>query len=194
MDLSHRLPSHNIIERIDTVDLRTLIQPLPGGARRLLFALAIVLAAASTPASATSAGHPTAARNEGIVRQAFEGWAAGTSSFAELLAPDVAWTIHGSGPVAGLYRGREDFVERATRPLISRLATPLVPNVHHIWAAGDSVIIRFDAAATTNSGSIYRNQFVWIFRIRDGLVVEAEAFLDLVAYQDVLDNNQPRNR
>jgi ketosteroid isomerase-like protein len=170
------------------------MRTLPTTGRGLLLALPVVLAATTTQASATSAGHPLAARNEGIVRQAFEGWAAGTSSFAELLAPDVAWRIHGSGPVAGLYRGREDFVERATRPLTSRLATPLVPRVHNIWAAGDSVIIRFDAAAMTNSGSTYENQFVWIFRIQDGRVVEAEAFLDLVAYQQVLDQNQPRNR
>jgi ketosteroid isomerase-like protein len=188
------LTTHDMLERIDAVNFLTLTQPVPGGGRSSLLALALGLAMVSTQASASSAGHPMAARNEGTVRQAFEGWAAGTSSFAELLAPGVAWTIHGSGPVAGLYRGREDFVERATRPLVSRLATSLVPNVHNIWAADDKVIVRFDAAATTTSGSTYRNQFVWIFRIQDGLVVEAEAFLDLIAYQKVLDENEPGNR
>lgn len=64
--------------------------------------------------------------------------------------------------------------------------------MHHIWAVGDRVIIRFDASATTTSGAPYRNQFVWIFRMEGGSVVEAEAFLDLVAYQQVVDNNEPR--
>ncbi len=45
---------------------------------------------------------------------------------------------------------------------------------------------------TTTSGAPYRNQFVWIFRLRDEIVVEAEAFLDLAAYQQVVDNNQLR--
>lgn len=55
--------------------------------------------------------------------------------------------------MAGTYRGVEDFVERASAPLISRLATPLVPRVHHIWADGDTVIVRFDGSATTTSGA-----------------------------------------
>ncbi|MCX5493944.1 hypothetical protein OSH11_04480 [Kaistia dalseonensis] len=41
-------------------------------------------------------------------------------------------------------------------------------------------------------GAPYRNQFLWMFRMKDGLVIEAEAFLDLVAYQQVVENNEPR--
>ena len=54
--------------------------------------------------------------------------------------------------------------------------------------------IRFDGAATTTSGAPYTNQFVWIFKMQDGRAVEAEAFLDLVAYQEVIDNNEPHPR
>jgi len=114
--------------------------------------------------------------------------------FAELLAPEVRWTIHGSGPVAGTYFGLKDFVDRASGPLLSRLATPIVPKVHQIWSVGNTVIVRFDGAATTTSGAPYANQFVWIFRMANGVVIEAEAFLDLVAYQPVVDNNAPRTK
>ncbi|TWB08746.1 hypothetical protein FBZ99_11852 [Rhizobium sp. ERR 1071] len=133
-------------------------------------------------------------RNKAIVEAAFEKWRGGTYVFAELLSPDVVWTIHGSGPVAGTYRNQEDFVEQASRPLTSRLATPIVPEVHNIFADGDTIIIRFDGAATTTSGAPYRNQFVWILKMKDGLVANAEAFLDLVAYQQVVDNNAPRSQ
>jgi ketosteroid isomerase-like protein len=108
------------------------------------------------------------------------------------LRPDVVWTIHGSGPVAGTYRSQDDFVGRASRPLTSRLATPVVPEVRSIYAVADTVLIRFDGSATTTSGTPYRNQFLWMFRMKDGLVTEAEAFLDLVAYQQVVENNEPR--
>ncbi|MGF7159162.1 hypothetical protein FHS85_000772 [Rhodoligotrophos appendicifer] len=161
--------------------------------RPLLVALAFV--AAVTPAQASTEAAPASEakiRNEAIVREAFEGWGAGRGSVFDLLSPDVRWTIHGSGPVAGVYNGVKDFVQRASAPLVSRLASPLTPEVRHIWAAGDTVIIRFDASATTTSGTPYTNQFVWIFRMKDGSVVEAEAFLDLVAYQEVVDNNEPR--
>lgn len=94
--------------------------------------------------------------------------------------------------MAGTYRGIHDFVKRASVPLIIRLATPLVPEVRSIWADGNTVLIRFDASATTTSGAPYNNQFVWIFRMKDGAVVEAEAFLDLAACRQVVENNEPR--
>ncbi len=136
----------------------------------------------------------TETRNKEIVRQAFETWRAGGNVFEVLLAPDVVWTVHGSGPVAGTYRGLQNFIQNASMPLVSRLTTPILPDVRSIMADGDKVSIRFDGSATTTSGAPYRNQFVWIFRMVDGRVVEAEAFLDLVAYQNVIQNNQPRAR
>lgn len=163
--------------------------------RNLLIALAFVVAVAPARASTTTApATDVEVRNETIVREAFEGWPKEGGNVFDLLSPDVRWTIHGSGPVADTYNGVEDFVQRASVPLVSRLASPLTPEVHHIWAVEDRVIVRFDASATTTSGAPYHNQFVWIFRMEDGLVVEAEAFLDLVAYQEVVDNNEPRQQ
>ncbi|MCK4206955.1 nuclear transport factor 2 family protein [Brucella pituitosa] len=163
--------------------------------RNLLIALAFIVIAAPTQANtATASFAETEARNEAVVRKAFEGWAAGSGTVFDLLSPEVRWTIPGSGPVADTYNGVEDFLQRGSVPLVSRLASPLTPKVHHIWAVEDRVIIRFDASATTTSGAPYSNQFVWIFRMENGSVVEAEAFLDLVAYQEVVDNNVPRQQ
>lgn len=162
----------------------------PGRVLLLTSALATVMvpARAQTPPPDPE----ITSRNEAIVREAFAGWAAGGNVF-EILAPDVTWTIHGSGPVADTYNGVGDFVQRGAVPLTSRLAEPLVPEVHNIWAVGDTVIIRFDASSTTTSGNPYNNQFVWILRMEGGVVTKAEAFLDLVAYQEVVDNNEPRD-
>ncbi|WP_185982805.1 nuclear transport factor 2 family protein [Aureimonas mangrovi] len=147
------------------------------------------LAALGTLARA-EAPDPAAERNAAIVREAFDRWAAGGSVFDPLLSPELRWTIHGSGPVAGTY-DRESFLEDASIPLVSRLSEPVVPEVHAIWSVGDTVIVRFDGSGTTTSGAPYENQFVWIFQMEDGLVVEAEAFLDLVAYDEVVENNEP---
>lgn len=173
-----------------------------GASRTALITLALLSLAlpgrAIANTAATQVQAPDSAaierQNKTIVEAAFEKWRRGTYVFAELLAPDVVWTIHGSGPVAGTYRNQKDFIEQASRPLTSRLATPVVPEVHDIFADGDTIIIRFDGTATTTSGAPYRNQFVWIFEMKDGLVVKAEAFLDLVAYQQVVDNNAPRTQ
>lgn len=161
--------------------------------RNLLIFLTLMATAASAHVNTAGASvTESAARNEAIVREAFEGWAAGSGNVFSLLVPDVRWTIHGSGPVARTHEGVDDFVQQGSLPLVSRLGGPLKPEVHHIWAVEDRVIIRFGASATTTSGAPYRNQFVWIFRMEDQSVVEAEAFLDLVAYQDVIDQNEPR--
>ncbi|WP_299084873.1 nuclear transport factor 2 family protein [uncultured Ruegeria sp.] len=155
---------------------------------------ALLCVALITAQIATAAQSPRdTAENEHIIANAFQTWESGTYIFSEILAPDVRWTIHGSGPVAGTYTDMETFVSQAAAPLTIRLATPLVPEVHDIWAVGDTVIIRFDGSATTTSGALYENQFVWIFRMENGLVTDAEAFLDLVAYEVVVQNNEPRS-
>lgn len=84
------------------------------------------------------------------------------------------------------------FIEQAANPVINRLASPLVPEVHNIWAEGDTVIIRWDGSAPTTGGGTYANQFLWIFKMENGLVTEAEAFLDLRAYDSLVANNEPR--
>jgi ketosteroid isomerase-like protein len=165
---------------------------LTGTGRKLLIASAFVATMGPAHADTVARDASIEVQNKIIVREAFEKWRAGGNLFAEILAPDVVWTIPGSDPVAGTYRSVEDFVKQASAPLISRLATPLVPEVRNILADGDMVLVRFDGSATTTSGAPYNNQFVWIFRMEDGSVVEAEAFLDLAAYRKVVENNEPR--
>lgn len=156
--------------------------------------VATVVAAVPVRAQSPAPSIKASARNETTVRAAFDRWRTGGSVFTGLLSPDIVWTIPGSGQVVGTHRGLRDFVDRASVPLVSPLATSLTPEVRNVWAVGNQVIIRFEASATTTSGTPYRNQFVWIFKMKDDLIVEAEAFLDLVAYQQVVDSNQPRPR
>ena len=128
-----------------------------------------------------------AQRNREIVSKAFAAWAAGGQSFFDdVLAPEVVWTIKGSGPSAGVHRGRQDLIERAVKPLSSRLASPIRPTVRNLWAEGEHVVIHWDGETLTKQGTPYRNSYVWIFRMRDGRAAEVTAFLDLVAYDQVV--------
>lgn len=141
------------------------------------------------PATRSEVGAPRSAalRNQRIVSAAFRRWAAGgTRFFDEVLAPDVKWTIAGSGPIAGSYRGRADFIARAVTPLTSRLAAPVRPTVRGLWSDGEQVIVHWDGATTARDGKPYRNTYAWIMRMRSGKAVEVTAFLDLAAYEDVL--------
>lgn len=125
--------------------------------------------------------------NRRLVTEAFDQWQAGTGGlFETLLSPDVVWTIKGSQPSAGDYIGRDDFIERAVRPFVARLAKPLTPTSKQIWADGDTVVVNFDAEGLARDGLPYRNSYVWILRMHKGLAVEVTAFLDLAPYEDVL--------
>lgn len=152
--------------------------------------LAVMLLGASglfPVAASTAAQQNNEAHNRALVSQAFDRWAAGGSAFfSEMLAPDVVWTIKGSGPSAGVHRGREAFVEEAVRPFVSRLSTPVRPTSRQVWADGDHVIIQWNGAGVARDGQAYENSYVWIFHMRDGKAVEVTAFLDLAPYDDVL--------
>jgi uncharacterized protein len=161
-------------------------------ARRSLVAFMLLCSPPLAHASAEAAR--TEAQNEQAVRRAFDAWSAGTGHVFDLLSPDIRWTIAGSGPFTGTFAGKADFQNRAAAPLVGRLAAPLEPRVHHVWTSGDRVIVRFDASSTTTSGAPYSNQYVWILRFDGGQIVEGEAFLDMEAYREVVDNNEPVSR
>jgi len=162
--------------------------------RMAILVSGVLLACAAAPmlvaqAAATSAQEAAdaAQRNKQIVAAAFDRWAAGGSEFFnEMLAPDVSWTIEGSGPSAGTYKGRDDFIARAVRPFASRLSAPVRPVSKQIWADGEHVIIHWVGQGTARDGRPYRNRYAWIFRMAGGKAVEVNAFLDLTVYDDVL--------
>lgn len=127
------------------------------------------------------------ARNKQAVSQAFDRWAAGGNTFfGDILTPDVVWTIKGSGPSAGTHRGVDAFVGKAVQPFAARLSEPVRPVSKQVWADGDHVIIQWDGTGVARDGQPYRNSYAWIFRMRDGKAYEVSAYLDLTAYDDVL--------
>lgn len=162
-----------------------------GGARRVAahhsraIALAALLAFATPTATLASTSQTDA--NRRMVTEAFTHWAAGgTTFFDDVLTDDVVWTIEGSGPSAGVFRGRADFVTRAVRPFVSRLSSPVRPTAFRVWADGDHVIVNWEGSGTARDGQAYANRYAWIFRMRNGKATEVTAFLDLAPYDDVL--------
>jgi ketosteroid isomerase-like protein len=158
--------------------------PLP---TRRVVALAALLASTLPVLSPPAIASGTTETNRRVVSEAFARWAAGGNTFfSDILTPDVIWTIEGSGPSAGVYRGMTDFVDRAVRPFVSRLSSPIRPTAYRVWADGEHVIINWEGSGMARDGQPYANRYAWIFRMRDGKAVEVNAFLDLAPYDDVL--------
>jgi hypothetical protein len=67
-------------------------------------------------AQATSAQEVPVESNKAVVAAAFDCWAVGGSGFFnEVLAPNVVWTIEGSGPSAAALRVFLEFVRQHSR-------------------------------------------------------------------------------
>jgi uncharacterized protein len=124
------------------------------------------------------------AENKQVIQRAFDAWAAGQGGVFDLLAPDAQWTIVGNSVAAGTYHSREEFLSKVIRPFNARMATPLVPKVHALYADGDTVIAYFDASARVRDGSPYDNTYTWYLRMQQGAIVEAVAFFDSIEFND----------
>lgn len=129
--------------------------------------------------------------NKQFIRQAFEAWAAGTGGVFDLLTPDATWTIVGNSAVAGMYRSRKEFMDRVIRPFNARMATPLTPVLHALYADGDTVIAYFEASATPRDGKPYQNTYTWYLQVCDKSIVEAIPFFDSIEVNDLWSWVQP---
>ena len=79
------------------------------------------------------------------------------------------------------------------RPFNGRMMDGIKPDVRSITAEDDRVVILFDAHGTARDGKPYVNSYAWFFRMRDGRVVQANAFFDAMAFNDLWTRVAPVN-
>lgn len=145
-------------------------------------AAALAFTFANCSASARSSGDTD---NKAIVSQSFEAWRSGTGSPFDLLADDARWTIEGNSVASKTYPTKDDFLRDVIRPFNARMAIGIKPTVRSITAEADRVVILFDARGTATDGKPYVNSYAWFFRMRSGRVIEANAFFDAIAFDDL---------
>lgn len=138
------------------------------------------------PAWATGTTASPGIDNAALVRAAFDDWRHGRGSVFDLLADDAEWTVAGSSPVSGTYRGRQTFIDRAVAPINARLSTPITPTVRHLVAEGDAVVVIWDGTATAQDGSPYANSYAWHLVLDGGRIVRVIAFLDTWALNELM--------
>lgn len=121
-----------------------------------------------------------------VVEKAFTAWRDGTGGPYELLADDATWTITGRSLAAKSYLDKESFMREVIHPFNARMRERLIPKtVHELVVDGDRVVIRFDAAGTATDGQPYVNTYAWFLTIRDDKIVNAVAFFDSIAFDDL---------
>lgn len=150
--------------------------------KTLLGIMTAGLALLGTPSSAVA---QSPEKNKAIVTASFSAWKVGTGSPFDLLADDATWTIEGRSAASATYPSKEAFLRDVIRPFNARMAVGIKPAVRSITAEEDRVVILFEAAGTARDGIAYTNSYAWFFRMEGGRVVEANAFFDALAFDDL---------
>lgn len=125
------------------------------------------------------------ARNKQAVRNGFDAWRKGSGSVYDLLAPDATWTIVGNSPVSRKFASRQEFLDVVITPFNARMSGRLVPTVRGVYAEGDMVVVLWDGEGTARDGKPYKNTYSWFLQMREGRIVNAVAFFDTVAFNDL---------
>lgn len=124
--------------------------------------------------------------NTALVQQAFENWQQGNGSVFDLLAEDAEWTVAGVSPVSETYGSKQALIEGAVTPIHARLQTAITPEVKHLIAQGDSVVVLWDGTATATDGAPYTNSYAWHLVLRDRQITQVTAFLDTWALVELM--------
>jgi len=132
--------------------------------------------------------------NRERAEKAFHDWQDGTGYITDLFAVDLRWTIVGRSKASKTYDSKEQFVGEVLQPFGARFSQPFRPvAVHGIYADGDTVVVLWDGEGTRLDGKSYENTYAWFMKFRDGLVVEATAFFDSIAFDELWSEVSPKD-
>ena len=133
--------------------------------------------------------------NREAIRRAFAGWQQGTANIADMFAVEMVWRIEGRSVASKEYRTKQEFVDEVLAPFAARFAGSSEPfrplRIRAICADGDAVVVLWDGRGIARDGKPYENSYAWYLVMRDGKVVEAAAFFDAIAFNDLWSRVQP---
>ena len=125
-----------------------------------------------------------------IVERAFEDWMRGTSYVSRLFAPQMTWEIVGRSAASAKYGNADEFISKVLEPFGRRFSPsePFRPvKIRGIYADGPTVIVLWDGAGMTISGTTYENTYAWVLTLDQGLIVDGVAFYDSIAFNELWD-------
>ncbi len=123
-----------------------------------------------------------------IVENAFEEWMEGTGYVSRLFAPEMTWEIVGRSAASARYQSADEFIAKVLEPFGRRFSAsePFRPvKIRGIYADGPTVIVLWDGAGTTITGTTYENTYAWILSLDQGLIVDGIAFYDSIAFDEL---------
>src|SRR5262249_29725001 len=94
------------------------------------------------------------------------------------LADDVTWTIIGSTPLSGTYRGKSAVLDGLFAGLRRRLASSIVFTIERVLEEGEFAVLIARGQARAATGQPYNNTYCIVARVVDGALVEVTDYVD----------------
>ena len=126
--------------------------------------------------------------NVDVVQGAWDAWAAGDLEAAtSIVAPEGEITAPSTLPWGGTFLGPEGFRDFLTGLLDHFKDFKATPE-KVLGADDDHVIVTANVRGRTKDGTPVENRSVWVYKLRGGQVVSAEAYADTAAMLKALDS------
>ncbi len=114
-----------------------------------------------------------------VVKEWFDKLAVGDAEAAfGLFSPDCTYILQGTTPVSGTYKGLPAILNDFFAPWRTRIDGPLTLALDELIGEGERVVALARGSAKTVTGARYDNDYAFVFRVREGRIVEVNEFLD----------------
>lgn len=125
--------------------------------------------------------------NEAVLRDVFERMARGdVAAMSEAMADEAGWTFPGVWRWAGTWSPKSVALDELLRPLMKQFVT-YSSRADSILSAGEFVVVRAHATATTVRGDDYPQFYCYLFRMRQGKILEVIEYCDTDLVERVLE-------
>ncbi len=128
-------------------------------------------------------------KNKQVIRQIYEAMEKGDRSvFGASVHPDYVWRFPGQYSWSRRFEGQEAIRRDLLGPLFTLLADDFSHKLINMIAEGDTVIAEVHGNGATKKGEAYNNEYCFIFRFRNGKIVEVVEYCDSDLIERVLGN------
>jgi ketosteroid isomerase-like protein len=125
--------------------------------------------------------------NKKLVQDVFARLASGDSSaLIDAMADDFRWVFPGEWSWSGAWELKRVVLDQLLRPLMAQFAS-YRSEADVIIAEGDRVVVQAHATATTKGGDAYSQTYCFLFRVRDGRLIEVVEHCDTALVERVLE-------
>jgi uncharacterized protein len=125
--------------------------------------------------------------NKAVVQRIYAAMKTGDRSvFGEAVSPDYSWRLAGHSSWSRNFEGQTTVHRDLLKPLFARFATEYRAKLTRVIGEGDIVVAEVRGDVTTIEGERYDNEYCFIFRFENGLIVEITEYCDLDLIERVL--------